>query len=553
MAKLSLFGFKLGKDTPAQEVLPSFSPPVLDDGAVTITAAAHYGTSIDLDSNYKNDVELITRYREMAMQPEIETAVDDIINEAIIQYEEESVKIVTDNIKASPKVRAAIDEEFQNILTLLNFKNLGQDIFRRYYVDGRLYYNIILDKENTQAGIQELRYTDPRKISKVRELKKVKDKITGFDIVQGYAEYYIYSDSYTTKSNLSNSGLRIAPDSIISVTSGLLDSKRSIILSYLHKSIKPLNQLRMIEDATIIYKISRAPERRIFYIDVGNLPKMKAEQYLKDIMTKYKNKVVYDANTGAIRDDRRFLSMQEDFWLPRRNGQSTEITTLPSSAAFDDMSMVEYFEKKLYKSLNVPYSRLIESDSPFDSGNPDQISRDEIKFAKFINRLRLKFTDLFDQALRVQCYLKGICSQEEFDSYKQHIYYDFKIDNHYSELIDAQLLQNRMGVLDAVAPYVGKYYSQQWIQKNILQFSDEDIKQMAKEIAQEVEDGWYPDPRQAAMMDPTLGGMPDDGSDQQDQAIPDDGSDQQDQVQQTKAVKKQKDSDQQPNPYYTNG
>ena len=511
MAKFKLFGFQLGKDDSAQEILPSFSAPILDDGAVTITASAHYGTSIDLESNFKNDVELITRYREMAMQPEIESAVDDIINEAIIQNEDHAVKIVTDNIKASPKVKQAITDEFENILTLLNFKNLGQDIFRRYYVDGRLNYNIILDKENPQAGIQELRYTDPRKLSKVRELKKVKDKETGHDIIQGYTEYWIYSDVISTKSNLTNSGLKIAPDSIISVTSGLLDSKRAIILSYLHKSIKPLNQLRMIEDATIIYKISRAPERRIFYIDVGNLPKMKAEQYLKDIMTKYKNKVVYDANTGAVRDDRRFLSMQEDFWLPRRNGQSTEITTLPSSAAFDDMSMVEYFEKKLYKSLNVPYSRLVEPDSPFDSGNPDQISRDEIKFSKFIDRLRLKFSDLFDQALKVQCYLKGICSQEEFDEFKQAIYYDYIIDNHYSELIEAQLLQSRMGVLDAVAPYVGKYYSQQWIQKNVLQFSEEDIIAMKKEIAAEIKEGWYPDPK-AMQLDPALGGMPQDPS-----------------------------------------
>ena len=511
MAKFKLFGFQLGKDDSAQEILPSFSAPILDDGAVTITASAHYGTSIDLESNFKNDVELITRYREMAMQPEIESAVDDIINEAIIQNEDRAVKIVTDNIKASPKVKQAITDEFENILTLLNFKNLGQDIFRRYYVDGRLNYNIILDKENPQAGIQELRYTDPRKLSKVRELKKVKDKETGHDIIQGYTEYWIYSDVISTKSNLTNSGLKIAPDSIISVTSGLLDSKRAIILSYLHKSIKPLNQLRMIEDATIIYKISRAPERRIFYIDVGNLPKMKAEQYLKDIMTKYKNKVVYDANTGAVRDDRRFLSMQEDFWLPRRNGQSTEITTLPSSAAFDDMSMVEYFEKKLYKSLNVPYSRLVEPDSPFDSGNPDQISRDEIKFSKFIDRLRLKFSDLFDQALKVQCYLKGICSQEEFDEFKQAIYYDYIIDNHYSELIEAQLLQSRMGVLDAVAPYVGKYYSQQWIQKNVLQFSEEDIITMKKEIDAEIKEGWYPDPK-AMQLDPALGGMPQDPS-----------------------------------------
>ena len=508
MAKISLFGFKLGKDTPAQEVLPSFSPPILDDGAVTITAAAHYGTTVDLDSNYKNDVELITRYREMAMQPEIETAIDDIINEAIIQEENSSVEINLDNIKASPKVKSAIEEEFENVLTLLNFKNLGQDIFRRYYVDGRLYYNIILDKVNPQAGIQELRYTDPRKLSKIREIKKVKDTATGFDIVQGYVDYYIYSDSLSTKSNLTNSGLRIAPDSIISLTSGLLDAKRSIVLSYLHKAIKPLNQLRMIEDATIIYKVSRAPERRIFYIDVGNLPKMKAEQYLKDIMTKYKNKVVYDATTGEVRDDRKFLSMMEDFWLPRRSdNKSTEITTLPSSAAFDDMSMVEYFEKKLYKALNVPYSRLHTPETPYDVGNSDQISRDEIKFDKFINRLRLKFCDLFDQALRVQCYLKGICTEEEFDEYKQNIYYDFQKDNNYAELKDAQLLQNRMNILSAVDPYVGKYYSQAWIQKNILMFDDFEVKKMEKEIQNEIKNGLYPDPK--LLNDPSaLGGLP---------------------------------------------
>ncbi len=556
MAKFSLFGFKLGKDVPAQEVLPSFSPPVLDDGAVTITAAAHYGTSIDLDSNYKNDVELITRYREMAMQPEIESAVDDIINEAIIQEEESAVEINLDKVKVSPKVKNAIEEEFENILTLLNFKNLGQDIFRRFYVDGRLYYNIILDKDNTAAGIQELRYTDPRKLTKIRELKKVKDQITGYDIVQGYQEYYIYSEVISTKSNLSNSGLRIAPDSIIAVTSGLLDSKRSIILSYLHKAIKPLNQLRMIEDATVIYKVSRAPERRIFYIDVGNLPKMKAEQYLKDIMTKYKNKVVYDANTGEVRDDRKYLSMMEDFWLPRRSdNKSTEITTLPSSSAFDDMSMVQYFEKKLYKALGVPFSRLEQPETPFDVGNSDQISRDEIKFDKFINRLRLKFSDLFDQALKVQCYLKGICTEEEFEEYKQNIFYDFKKDNNYAELKESQLLQNRVNVLTMLDPYVGKYYSQKWIQKNVLQFDDDDIDKMMKEISDEIEQGLYPDPK--LMNDPTmmggLGGDPNaiPGGDQPQQ--PDDG-DQQDKDVAPAAKKKSKpadaDSDQQDNPYY---
>jgi len=495
LAKFSLFGFQLGKETPAKEVLPSFSAPVLDDGATTISVAAHYGTAVDLDSNYKNEVELITRYREMAMQPEIESAVDDIINEAIIQDKNKGIKIVLDDVKAPPKVKKAIEEEFENILTLLNFKNLGQDIFRRYYVDGRLFYNIVLDKESPQTGIQELRYTDPRKLSKIREIKKIKDKTTGFDIVAGYNEYYIYSDTVSTKSNLTNSGVRIAPDSIISVTSGLLDSKRSIVLSYLHKAIKPLNQLRMIEDATVIYKVSRAPERRIFYIDVGNLPKMKAEQYLKDIMTKYKNKVVYDANSGEIRDDRRYLSMQEDFWLPRRDGKGTEISTLPSSAAFDDMSMVQYFEQKLYKALNVPYSRLHQPDTVYDIGNSDQISRDEIKFDKFINRLRLKFTDLFDQALKVQCYLKGVCSQEEFEEYKQNIFYDFLKDNNYAELRESQLLQNRMAVLGQVDPYVGKYYSMAWIQKNILQFEQDDIEEIQKQIQEEIEQGLYPDPK----------------------------------------------------------
>jgi len=512
LAKFSLFGFKVGKDTPAQEVLPSFSAPVLDDGAVTITAGAHYGTTIDLDSNYKNDVELITRYREMAMQPEIESAVDDIINEAIINEDGVIVKLKLDNLKVSTKIKKAIDDEFSNVLTLLNFKQLGQDIFRRYYIDGRMYYNIILDKANPNAGIQELRYTDPRKITKIREIKKVKDQTTGYDIVAGYVEYYIYSETISTKSNLTNSGLRIAPDSMICVTSGLLDAKRSIILSNLHKCIKPLNQLRMIEDASVIYKVSRAPERRIFYIDVGNLPKMKAEQYLKDIMTKYKNKVVYDATTGEIRDDRRFLSMMDDFWLPRRSdNKSTEITTLPSSAAFDDMSMVEYFEKKVYKSLNVPFSRLVQPDSAFDVGTNQVISRDEIKFDKFIQRLRNKFSDLFDQALKVQCQLKGICSGDEFDVYKQDFDYEFIRDNNYAEMKDAELLQNRLNLLAVVDPYKGVYYSQAWIQKNILKMDDDEIEEMQKQITQEIQDQVYPDPK--LMNDPMAGLGGDPGAD----------------------------------------
>jgi hypothetical protein len=493
LANFSLFGFKIGKDK--NEVLPSFSPPVLDDGAVTITASAHYGTSIDLESNFKNDVELITRYREMAMQPEIESAIDDIINESIIQDENKAVELILDDLKISHKVKKAIDDEFKNILILLNFKGLGQDIFRRFYVDGRLNYNIILDKDSPQSGIQELRYIDPRKLSKIREIIKSKDPVTGASIVSGYNDFYVYSDNVTTKSNTGQTGLKIAPDSIINVTSGLMDAKRSVVLSHLHKGIKPLNQLRMIEDASIIYKISRAPERRIFYIDVGNLPKMKAEQYIKDIMAKYKNKVVYNAQSGMVQDTRNYLSMQDDFWLPRRQGSGTEITTLPSSGAFDDMSMVEYFEKKLYKALTVPYSRLHQADTTFSIGRSQEITRDEVKFAKFITRLQSKFVDLFDQALRVQCILKGICTDQEFDEYKQNINYKFEKDNNYEELKEAELIQNRVSLLGIVDAYTGKYYSQKWIQKNVLCMSDDDITEIKAEMDQEIADGLYVDPK----------------------------------------------------------
>jgi intein/homing endonuclease len=963
LANFSLFGFKIGKNKETSDVLPSFSPPVLDDGAVTITAAAHYGTSIDLESNYKNDVELITRYREMAMQPEIESAIDDIINESIIQEDTPAVEIILDDIKTSPKVKAAIEEEFKNILTLLNFKALGQDIFRRFYVDGRLNYNIILDKENPGLGIQELRYIDPRKLSKIRELIKSKDPVTGFSIITGYNDFFIYSDNVNTKSNLTQSGLKIAPDSIINVTSGLMDAKRSVVLSYLHKCItgdgrvktpsgwtymkdlivgdkvysfntesnvleetvvtnkwdngikdvlsirtrhtklnctpdhlilvldkktnvteyieakdlivkqhqlllpkgivnntkikfpisereiklkvsnykvwcdfniknkkkliykiaddlnqprakiyafiygqqslsyelalkiqdklpikldleeklsgyclnklnlpnevnvefarlfgfligdgwvnkytigfaegvveelniryksslelffgncsrinannrksiygsyytnntlgcellnqmgfiagsqnkripkwvfeaspeiqeafiiglmdadgcertnttyngiwaytinlankkliedikelwtnlgycsgkihtikqypttilglevkklsgawsitickkllptseniieiksdgfdtvydievehnehnfivngspvhnciKPLNQLRMIEDATIIYKVSRAPERRIFYIDVGNLPKMKAEQYLKDIMTKYKNKVVYDASTGQIRDDRNYLSMQEDFWLPRRSdNKSTEITTLPSSAAFDDMSMVEYFEKKLYKALSVPYSRLHQSDSAFSIGRSQEITRDEVKFAKFITRLQSKFVDVFDQALRIQCILKNICTADEFEEYKQHINYKFEKDNNYEELKEAELTQNRVALLTTVDAYTGKYYSQAWIQKNVLCMSDDDIRDIKKQIDQEIAEGLYPDPKLIAAQE--ISSLT--GQDQQQTPVTDNTQPAPDTQDQQPAPDTQ---DQQQNPYY---
>ena len=492
--KFSLFGFTIGRnkaelDNATQQ---SFTPPQNDDGALTITSAAYYGTYVDLDGTAKNEVELISRYREMAMQPEIESAIDDIVNEAICQDDVgNTIKIVLDNLKQPDRIKNSIREEFQNVLKMLNFNNMSQDIFRRYYIDGRMNYHIIIDRENPSAGIKELRYIDPRKLRKVREIKKRKDEKTGVEIMDVVNEYYIYNDKVVTgsSSNYGPVGVRITTDSIISVVSGLMDSRRAVVLSYLHKAIKPLNQLRMIEDATVIYRISRAPERRIFYIDVGNLPKQKAEQYLRDIMVKYKNKLVYDANTGEVRDDRKFMSMMEDFWLPRREGgKGTEISTLPGGQNLGELEDVKYFEKKLYKSLNVPISRL-EPNQGFSIGRVAEVTRDELKFSKFVSRLRNKFSDLFDQALRAQCILKGICTAEEWDNFKEQIYYDFIQDNNFTELKEAELMKERLGLLEQVDPYTGRYYSQAWIQRNVLRMTDDEIKSMQKEIDTEKKNG----------------------------------------------------------------
>ncbi len=492
---LNLFGFTISRQKAEEESLvqQSFAPPSSDDGALTITSAAYYGTYVDLDGTAKNEVELISRYREMAMQPEIESAIDDIINEAIVQDDDgRNVKLIMDDLKQPDKIKKAITEEFNTILRLLNYNNMAQDIFRRYYIDGRLFYHIIIDRENPIGGIKELRYIDPRKIRKVRELRKKKDERTGVEIMAVINEYYIYNDKAITgtQSNYGPVGTRITKDSIININSGLMDSRRAIVLSYLHKAIKPLNQLRMIEDATVIYRISRAPERRIFYIDVGNLPKLKAEQYLRDIMIKYKNKLVYDANTGEVRDDRKFLSMMEDFWLPRREGgKGTEITTLPGGQNLGELEDVKYFEKKLYKSLNVPISRL-ESSSGFTIGRSSEITRDELKFAKFIDRLRNKFSELFDQALRIQCVLKGVCTDAEFAEFKEHMYYDFLKDNNFTELKEAELMANRLTLLQQVDPYTGSYYSKNWIRRNVLRMDDEEIKLIDKEIDEEKEEGF---------------------------------------------------------------
>jgi len=491
--KFSLFGFTISKDEDQQETQQSFTPPANDDGALTITSAAYYGTYVDLDGTAKNEVELISRYREMAMQPEIESAIDDIVNEAICQDDDgKIIQIILDDLEQPEKIKKAIKEEFHTVLRLLNYTNMAQDVFRRYYIDGKLFYHIIIDRENPTLGIRELRYVDPRKLRKVREVKKQKDERTGVEVVNTVNEYYIFNDKVTTGSstNYGPVGTRITTDSIISVVSGLMDSRRAVVLSYLHKAIKPLNQLRMIEDATVIYRISRAPERRIFYIDVGNLPKLKAEQYLRDIMVKYKNKLVYDANTGEVRDDRKFLSMMEDFWLPRREGgKGTEITTLPGGQNLGELEDVKYFEKKLYKSLNVPVSRLDPNQSGFSLGRVGEITRDELKFAKFVGRMRAKFSDLFDQALRVQCVLKGICTDEEWNRFKEHIHYNFIKDNNFTELKEAELMTNRLQLLASVDPYTGRYFSQAWIQRNVLRLNDDEIKVMQEEIEDEKEAG----------------------------------------------------------------
>ena len=493
---IKLFGFTLGKKDIVRDEKPeqaSFTLPTeaIDDGAVTITQNAHYGTYVDLDGAVRNEIELITRYREMSNHPECDMAIDEIVNEAISHTEKgEVLKIVLDNLKQPESIKKKIIEEFDNIQKMLNFSNLADDLFKRWYIDGRIYYHVIVNEKDPKQGIQELRYIDPRKIRKVREIQKDRDPKTGANIIKSLAEYYVYNDRGTTTQTFSanvTQGLRIAPEAIINVNSGLMDAKNVFVISYLHKAIKALNQLRMIEDAVVIYRISRAPERRIFYIDVGNLPKGKAEQYIRSIMIQYRNKLVYDASTGEIRDERKHMSMLEDFWLPRREGgKGTEITTLPAGQNLGEMEDVKYFQKKLLNALNVPVSRLEPNDGGvMGLGRTTEVTRDEVKFAKFVNRLRNKFSQIFDHALKVQLVLKGICTSEEWDDFKEEIYYDFIKDNNFTEMRDAELLRERVNTAVMLDPFVGRYYSSAWIRKNVLQMTDEEIEQMQKEIEEE--------------------------------------------------------------------
>jgi hypothetical protein len=497
---IRLFGFTLGKQDVVQKQAPeqpSFTLPTesLDDGAVTVTQNAHYGTYIDLEGAVRNELELITRYREMSNHPELDQAIDDIVNEAITHdVTGRTVDIVTDKLKQPASIKKKIHEEFENVLKMLNFGNLADDLFKRWYIDGRIYFQVVVDEKNPKEGIKELRYIDPRKIRKVREVKKTRDPKTGAQIIDSIAEYYIYNDRGTTTQTYTaqvNQGVRIATDSVINVNSGMMDAKNTFVISYLHKAIKPLNQLRMIEDAVVIYRISRAPERRIFYIDVGNLPKGKAEQYLRDVMIKYRNKMVYDASTGELRDDRKHMSMLEDFWLPRREGgKGTEITTLPAGQNLGELEDVKYFQKKLLQSLNVPLSRLEpQQGGMIGLGRSTEVTRDEVKFMKFITRLRNKFSQIFDNALRIQLVLKGVCTSEEWEEFKENIYYDYKKDNNFTELRDSELLTTRLQLLSTVDPFLGRYYSTNWVRKNVLHMTDEDIEEMEKQIQEEQEKG----------------------------------------------------------------
>jgi|694.fasta_scaffold50095_2 hypothetical protein len=485
---IELFGFRIGKaedEAKKAAQIPSFVQEQKDDGAVEIAPGGAYGTFVDLEGTAKSEAELISRYREMSMNAEVEAAVDDIVNEALVTDADASVvRIVMDDLKQSSRVKKRIEEEFDQILELLDFSNICYEIFRRWYVDGRLYYHIMIDIKNPREGIKELRYIDPRRIRKVRIPQKKQNSDSAKErnpTVPAYSEYYLYNPSGLAGAAHSQ-GVKISPDSVCYVNSGLLDNRNRMVLSYLHKAIKPLNQVRMLEDAVVIYRLSRAPERRIFYIDVGNLPKPKAEQYLRDIMIKHKNRLVYDASTGEVRDDRKFMTMLEDFWLPRREGaRGTEITTLPGGQNLGEMTDVDYFRKKLYEALSVPISRL-DPNGSFTLGRSNEITRDEVKFARFIGRLRHRFTMLFDHLMGIQLALKGVMSREEWYEMRSYIKYDFQKDNYFSELKDQEVLTSRLQLLNTISPYVGVYYTKEWVQKNVLRMSDDEIQKLGSEI-----------------------------------------------------------------------
>lgn len=481
-----LFGFEIKRQsTEDPKKRPSIVPAQDDDGAGYVTASgSHYGQYLSMDDDSKDNYQLIMKYRGVGMHPEVDAAIEDIVNESISSNADgQVIDITMDDLKVSEGIKKQIKDEFDNIVSMLNFNESGHDIFRRWYIDGRVYHHLVVDESNIKQGIQEIRFIDSARMRKVKQVKKKKDPVTGANLIEKVDEYYVYQE----KPGQQNSGVKMSLDSVSYVTSGLLDESRKKVLSYLHKSLKPLNQLRMMEDSLVIYRLARAPERRIFYVDVGSLPRGKAEQYMKDIMTRYRNKLVYDAKTGEIKDDRKHQSLLEDFWLPRREGgRGTEITTLPGGENLGQIDDIIYFQKRLYRALNVPINRL-EQEAQFSLGRSTEISRDELKFQKFIDRLRSRFASLFLGILKTQLILKGVITSDDWNNMKNDITVDFMRDNHFTELKDMEILRERLETLDRVNNYVDQYFSRDWIMKNVLQFSDEDIDQMSQQAKDEQE------------------------------------------------------------------
>ena len=514
-----LFGFSIGDKEKKSASIVSPVPANNEDGVDNFVASSFYGSYVDIEGAYRTESELIKRYREMALHPEADGAIEDVINEAIVSDLYDSpIEIELTNLNASDKLKKAIREEFKSIKEIMDFDSKSHEIFRNWYVDGRLYYLKVIDVKKPEEGIKDLRYIDPMKMKYVRQEKKP-DKNTTITLQSNrdgdaskalspeIEEYFVYTPRPNYPSNAMTGGggakgVKIAKDSVTYVTSGLVDRNKGTVLSYLHKAIKALNQLRMIEDSLVIYRLSRAPERRIFYIDVGNLPKVKAEQYLKEVMSRYRNKLVYDANTGEIRDDRKFMSMMEDFWLPRREGgRGTEITTLPGGQNLGELSDIEYFQKKLYRALGVPESR-IAADGGFNLGRSSEILRDELKFSKFVGRLRKRFANMFSDMLRTQLILKNIITPEDWEMMKDHIQYDFLYDNQFAELKETEMMNERLGTLATIEPYIGKFYSNEYVRKKILRQTDAEIIEIDEQIEQEIKDGIIPDPN---AVDPITG------------------------------------------------
>ena len=521
-----LFGFSIedadDKSLPQSAVSPV--PPNNEDGSDFYLSSGFFGSYVDIEGIYKTEFELIKRYREMALHPEADSAIEDIISEALVSDTNDTpVEINLDNLNASDGIKSKVREAFKFIKDLLDFDKKAHEIYRNWYVDGRLYYHKIIDLKNPEAGIQELRYIDAMKMRYVRQQQKNKDdkyRVVNQNISQNpmeyefpkIEEYFIYTPKQTypvgnASPNSGNNGIKIAKDAITYCTSGLVDRNKGITLSYLHKAIKSLNQLRMIEDSLVIYRLSRAPERRIFYIDVGNLPKIKAEQYLRDVMMRYRNKLVYNADTGEIRDDKKYMAMLEDFWLPRREGgRGTEISTLPGGQNLGEITDIEYFKKKLYRSLNVPTSRM-DGEGGFNLGRSSEILRDEVKFSKFVGRLRKRFSNMFADMLKTQLLLTNVITPEDWEVMSEHIQFDFLYDNHFTELKETELQNERLALLATTEPYIGKYYSQDWVRRNVLRQTDEEILEEDEKIEKEIKDGIIPDPAEM-MLDPEgSGGM----------------------------------------------